>query len=59
MSSFVLYVLGFLVLLAGMIYGAYLLNVPQNWIVVGALIVAGFGVMAGVAKTRQPDPPAD
>jgi len=59
MSAFTIYVAGFLVLMVGMIYGAYLLDVPRQWIVVGALIVAGFGVMAGVARTKQRDPPAE
>jgi hypothetical protein len=58
-SSFVIYVLGFLVLLGGMIYGAYLLSVPQQWIIVGALVLTGFGVMAAVSRTRLPDNPND
>lgn len=59
MSAFLIYVIGFLVLLAGMIYGAVLLDVPRQWIVVGALVLTGFGVMAAVARTKQPDPPAE
>lgn len=59
MSSFWLYIVGFLVLLIGAVYGANLLNVPQEWIVVGGLVLAGFGIMAAVSRTRQRDPPAD
>ena len=59
MSAFMLYALGFVVLLAGMIYGATLLHVPQNWIIVGGLVLAGLGVMSGVSRTKQPDPPAE
>lgn len=58
MSAFMLYVVGFVVLLAGMIYGAHLLDVPRQWIVVGALIVAGLGVMSAVSHTKRRDPPA-
>ena len=57
MSSFALYVLGFIVLLGGLVYGAYLLHVPQTWIGVGALIIIGFGIMSAVARTKQRDPP--
>jgi hypothetical protein len=57
MSAFSLYVIGFVVLLGGLIYGAYLLDVPRQWIAVGALVVAGFGVMSAVAHTKRRDPP--
>lgn len=59
MSAFMIYAIGFAVLLGGLIYGATLLNVPQNWIVVGGLVVAGLGVMTGVSLNKQPDKPAD
>lgn len=57
MSSFALYVLGFFILLAGLVYGAYLLHVPQTWIGVGALVVIGCGVMSAVNHTKRRDPP--
>jgi uncharacterized membrane protein len=57
MSAFMLYVFGFFVLLGGLGYGAYLLHVPHTWIIVGALILIGMGVMSAVAHTKQKDPP--
>jgi len=45
MSSFMLYVLGCIVLLGGLGYGAYLLHVQQTWIVVGGLVIIGLGIM--------------
>lgn len=59
MSAFMLYVLGFLILLGGLIYGAYLLNVPQTWIGVGALVMVGLGVMSAVSHTKQKEPPSE
>ena len=56
MSSFMLYVFGFAVLLAGVGYGAYLLHVPHTWIVVGALIIIGLGIMSAVTRTKMRDP---
>ncbi len=59
MSAFGLYVIGFVVLLGGLGYGAYLLHVPHAWIIVGVLIAIGFGVMSAVSRTKQRDPPKD
>ena len=57
MSSFVIYAFGLLIVLAGLIYGATLLHLPQAWIIVGALVVLGVGIAMGVGKTRQKDVP--
>ena len=59
MSAFGLYVIGFLVLLCGLIYAAWLVHIPQTWIVVGTLIVVGIGVMSAVSHTKRRDPPAE
>jgi positive regulator of sigma E activity len=59
MSAFSLYVVGFIILLAGLIYAAYLIHVPQTWIIVGALVVVGLGVMSAVSHTKRRDPPAE
>ena len=57
MSSFLIYAIGLIVVLAGLIYGATLLNVPQSWIIAGSLVILGLGVVMGVGKTRQKDVP--
>jgi hypothetical protein len=54
--SFGLYSVGVVVVLAGLIYGAHLLHVPTHWIVVGAVVILGLGILAGVKNTRQKDP---
>lgn len=59
MSAFTIYVLGFIVLLAGLGYGAYLLHVPHTWIAVGALVLIGFGIMSAVSRTKTKDPPSE
>lgn len=59
MSAFILYVAGFIVLLGGLIYAAFLLHVPHAWIGVGALIIVGFGIMSAVSHTKHRDPPSD
>ena len=57
MSSFLIYAVGLVIVLAGLIYGATLLHLPQSWIIVGALVVLGVGIALGVGKTRQKDVP--
>lgn len=57
MSSFALYAIGFAILIAGLAYGAFLIGAPPVWIGVGAVILAGIGVITGVSKTRRRDAP--
>lgn len=58
MPSFVLYLLGFVILSLGILFGAYILGVSMQWIGVIGLILLGFGVITGVAQTRRRDAPA-
>lgn len=53
--SFGLYLTGFVVVIAGLIYGACLMHVPPHWIVVGGLVLVGLGILMGVKATRQKD----
>jgi len=53
--SFALYILGYLIVIGGLIYGATLMHVPTHWIVVGAVVLAGLGILTGVKNTRQKD----
>jgi predicted signal transduction protein with EAL and GGDEF domain len=56
--SFSLYMVGFIVLVAGLAMAAHLLNVPPRWIGVGVICLAGLGILTGVTSTRHRDPPA-
>lgn len=55
--SFALYLIGFLVFLAGVAWGLTLLGVPQTYVIVASLIILGIGIFTGVSKTRMKDPP--
>lgn len=59
MSNFSLYVLGYLIVIAGLAYGAHLLGVPPVWIGVGAIVLAGIGIVTGVSRTRHREIPPD
>ncbi|MEO8359237.1 MAG: hypothetical protein ABI672_04330 [Vicinamibacteria bacterium] len=56
--SFGIYIVGAILAICGLVYGANLMHVPGQWIVVGALIILGLAVLSGVQSTRQKDPPA-
>lgn len=56
MSSFGTYLLGFLLVIVGLGFAAYLLNVPPTWIGVGALVMIGIGVLTATTRTRPKDP---
>lgn len=55
--TFAIYITGVVIFIGGLIYGAVLINVPTEWIVVGAVVLLGLSVLSGVAVTRQKDPP--
>lgn len=56
--SFAIYLLGFLVLIGGLAYGASLAGIATHWIVVGVLVLLGMGIAMGATRTRQKDPAA-
>jgi hypothetical protein len=53
--SFGLYAIGFAIMIAGLMYGAHLMHMPTHWIVVGAIVLLGVGILSGVKATRQRD----
>jgi uncharacterized membrane protein len=55
--SFGLYIVGYLIVIGGLIYGAVILHMPLHWIVVGAVVLLGMGILTGVKATRQKDAP--
>jgi hypothetical protein len=54
--SFAIYVIGYLIVIGGLTYCAVLVHVPTHWIVAGAIVLAGLGIVTGVKATRQKDP---
>jgi hypothetical protein len=54
--SFGIYVVGFLILIGGLIYGAVLLHIAPQWIAVVAIVLLGLAVLKGVQATRGKDP---
>jgi hypothetical protein len=54
--SFALYMVGFVIFLAGVIWGAVEAGVPHLYIGIGALIFLGIGIFSAVSRTRSKDP---
>jgi hypothetical protein len=55
-SSLAIYLIGFVVLVAGLAYGASLAGAPPQWIAAGVLVLIGLGIAKGATRTRQRDP---
>ena len=53
--SFGLYLIGFAILIVGLIYAAAILHGAAHWIVVGVLVLLGLAILSGVKATRQKD----
>lgn len=58
MSSFSTYLIGYIVLVIGLTYAAFLLGAPPIWIVVGAIILLGIGIVTATTRTKPKDPQA-
>ena len=56
MSSFGTYLVGFVVVILGLGFAAYLLNAPPTWIAVGAIVLIGLGIVMATTRTRPKDP---
>ena len=57
MSSFGTYILGFIVLIAGLALAAWLLGAPPLWIMVGVVVLLGIGIISATSRTKPRDPP--
>jgi hypothetical protein len=55
--SFALYMIGFLIFMAGVVWAAVVVGVPQLYIGIGVLILLGIGIFSAVSRTRAKDPP--
>lgn len=53
--SFRLYSAGFAIVIIGLAYAAHLVHVPLQWILVGAVVMIGIGILSGVKATRPKD----
>jgi hypothetical protein len=57
MSAFATYLIGFFILVIGLAFAAYLMSAPALWIVAGAIVLIGLGVLMATSRTKPRDPP--
>jgi hypothetical protein len=50
--SNLLYILGFVTIVAGLTYGAFLMGISPEWITVGVIIMAGIGLVNLAKRSR-------
>ena len=56
--SFSLYLVGFVILIGGIAWGLSAMHVQVTYIMITCVILVGVGILMGVSKTRQKDPPS-
>jgi hypothetical protein len=56
--SFALYLIGFIIVIAGLAWGAIVAGVPQTYILIGVVVLFGIGILSAVKRTRPKDPPS-
>jgi hypothetical protein len=56
--SFSLYVLGFVIFIAGVAWLLITLGVSTTYVFIAAVILLGLGIATGASRTRAKDPPA-
>jgi hypothetical protein len=54
MSSFGIYIVGIVIIIIGLIYVASLAHMHTSWIVGGAILVAGAGLIGAANNTKKP-----
>ena len=57
MSSFATYLIGYFILVIGLAWAAFLLNVPPLWIGVGFVVAIGLGILMATRNQKPKDPP--
>jgi hypothetical protein len=55
MSSLGIFIIGIVIVIGGLAYGASMAGMSPQWIAVGAVVLAGIGIIIGVTKTRSKD----
>ncbi len=56
MSSFATFLIGYFIFIIGVAVAAYLLHVQTQWIVVGAIMLIGIGILTATQRTKPRDP---
>jgi len=58
MSALATYLTGWVLIVIGLAFGAYLLNVPAPWVLVASAILVAGGIVALTWRRKPPDNPS-
>ncbi len=53
--SFIIYLVGFAILIGGIAWALVVAGVPHLYVVIAAVIMLGIGILTGVSRTRTKD----
>jgi hypothetical protein len=56
MTNFFVYMVGVVIVVGALAYGASIAGLSSVWITVLALVLFGLGLMGAIVKTRQKEP---
>ena len=54
MTNFAIYMIGVILAVGALAYGAHRAGVAEPWVWIGLVVLLGFGIMAGIVKTKRP-----
>jgi hypothetical protein len=54
--SFLIYLVGFAILIGGVAWALVTAGVPSLYVIIASVILLGVGVLTGVSRTRSKDP---
>jgi hypothetical protein len=57
LMTFALYLIGFVIVIAGVAWALTLAGLGSTWIVVVCVILLGLGILTGATRARTKDPP--
>jgi hypothetical protein len=55
MSNMTIYLIGIVLLIVGLAWGASVAGMSPTWIAIGSLVLLGLGIAASVSRTRRPE----
>jgi positive regulator of sigma E activity len=59
MSATLLYLVGYIIFVFGVAYGAHLMGVSAQWTATTVVILLGLGIAMAATKTRHREPPGE
>ncbi len=56
--SFALYLIGFVIVIAGVAWGMVVAKVPATWVAITCVVLLGVGILTAVKNERSKDRPS-